>query len=129
MSAFSGGNWSIDLLPDWLGEADAHSSTISRAEGAGALQISSFAKDVAVTVDDLRYLANDHIEAGAKLADARAKEFQGFTFAFEVDDQFWQHWFFASSNIALVASYNCAADQRESEIADVRKMVASLVTT
>jgi len=84
---------------------------------------------IKVTDEDLKDFAQDHVEAGAKLSDSISGDFKGFTLAFGVDDEFWQHWYVAKENTALFITYNCKAVDREVEIDGIKTMVASLKTT
>ncbi len=129
MGTFQGTSWAIKLLPDWTGEHDEDCSTIRHPEGLGALQISVFSKDSEVTDEDLKDFAQDHVEAGARLSESNSGEFKGFTLAFGVDEEFWQYWYVAKGNTALLITYNCEAADREVEIDDIKTMVASLATT
>jgi hypothetical protein len=129
MSIFKGSSWGIELLPEWVGEHEEECSTIYHPNGVGALQISAYSKDSEVTEEDLKELASEHIETGAKLAIANSGGFKGFTLAFGVEDEFWQYWYVASGNNALLITYNCEAQDRENEIDKIKSMVASLSAT
>lgn len=129
MSIFQETSWAINLLPEWIGEHDEDCSTIYHPEGVGALQISAFSKDGKVTDEDLKDFSKDHIEAGAKLSESNLGDFKGFTLAFGVDDEFWQHWYVAKENTALFITYNCEVVDSEVEIDNIKTMVASLETT
>ncbi|OEY67522.1 hypothetical protein [Marinobacter sp. X15-166B] len=112
MNQFYGKNWKIDLLPDWTGEHEEECSLVFHSEGIGALQISSYSKDGAVTDEDLKGLAQEHLEAGAKLIDVEAGDFKGFTLAFGVKGEFWQLWYVANGPRALFMTYNCDESDR-----------------
>ena len=129
MGTFKGISWGIELLPEWEGEHDEDCTTIYHPNGVGALQISAYSKDSEVTEEDLKDLANEHIEAEAKLSPANSGEFKGFTCAFGVENEFWQYWYVSSGNTALLITYNCEAQDREYEIDKIKGMVASLSAT
>lgn len=129
MSTFRSENWKIELLPEWVGEVDEDCSTIYHPDGVGALQISAFVKDSEVTEEDLKGFAKDHIEAGARLSPLNAEGFKGFTFAFGVENEFWQFWYVSAGNVALFITYNCEANDRDYEVEDIRTMVASVSAT
>ena len=129
MSKFIGSSWSIDLLPEWIGEHEEDCSTIYHPDGVGALQISSYKKDSIVEEDDLRNLAQDHVEAGAKLSPANSGQFNGFTLAFGAEGQFWQYWYVANNNTALLLTYNCEEVDLGPERDEVKSMVGTLAAT
>ncbi|MBY6222762.1 hypothetical protein [Marinobacter nauticus] len=126
MNQFDGPNWRINLLPGWLGEHEEGCSIVFHPEGVGALEISSYSKEGMVTEEDLRGLAQEHIEAGAKLTETSAGDFKGFTLAFGSDSEFWQLWYVASGPTALFITYNCQAVDRDAEIESIKSMVSSL---
>ncbi|RBP68443.1 hypothetical protein [Marinobacter nauticus] len=126
MNQFDGPNWRINLLPEWVGEHEEDCSIVFHPEGVGALEISCYFKEGTVTEEDLRGLAQEHIEAGAKLTEASAGDFKGFTLAFGSDNEFWQLWYVASGPTALFITYNCQAVDRDAEIESIKSMVSSL---
>ncbi len=129
MNIFEGQSWSIELQDGWVGEHEEDCSTIYHPDGVGALQISAYTKDSEVTDEDLRDHAQDHIQAGAKLAASQFGEFKGYTLAFGVDDEFWQHWYVRAGCTLLFLTYNCAQEDRQRENDVVKTMVASMKTT
>ena len=126
---FQGKSWQVQLLPEWIGEHDEECSTIYHPNGVGALQISSYVKNGEVTESDLKNLAQGHIESGARLVEASSGEFHGFTLAFGVDGEFWQYWYIAKENIALLVTYNCNEIDLGPEREQVKEIVASLKAT
>ena len=129
MTKFHGSSWTIDLLPEWIGEHDEECSTIYHPNGVGALQISAYSKDGAVTDNDLEDLALEHIEAGAKLAEANTGQFKGFSLAFGVDGEFWQYWYARHGLTALLVTYNCEEVDKNRELGEIKEMVATLAAT
>ena len=129
MDTFQGTNWGIGLIPEWIGEQGEECSTIYHPAGVGALQISAYSKDSAVTEVDLRDFAQEHIEGGAKLAEAETGEFKGYTLAFGVDGEFWQYWYVGHGTTALLMTYSCKEADREREIDEIKAMVATLAAT
>lgn len=129
MNTFEGQSWSIELQSGWVGEHDEDCSTIYHPDGVGALQISAYTKDSEVTNEDLKEQAQDHVEAGAKLAESESGDFQGYTLAYGVDGEFWQHWYVCAGCTLLFITYNSDPEDREKEIDIVKKMVASMKAT
>lgn len=129
MNQFDGPSWRINLLPEWVVEHEEDCSLIFHPEGVGALQISSYSKEGNVTEADLKGLAQEHIEAGAKLTEADAGDFEGFTLAFGSDNGFWQCWYVANGPTALFITYNCQAADRDAEIESIKSMISDLAAT
>ncbi|MDF1725386.1 MAG: hypothetical protein P1U59_12760 [Alcanivorax sp.] len=129
MNQFDGPSWRINLLPEWVGEHEEDCSLVFHPEGVGALQISSYSKEGTVKEADLRGLAQEHIEAGAKLTEADAGDFKGFTLAFGSDNEFWQFWYVANGPTALFITYNCQAADRDAEIESIKSMISDLAAT
>lgn len=129
MNEFSGKSWRISLLPDWVGEHEEECSLVFHPNGVGALQISSYSKDGTVTEADLKGLAQEHIDAGAKIARVEAGEFRGFMLTFCSDGEFWQLWYVASGSIALFITYNCQENDHSVELGSIKSMISTLAAT
>lgn len=129
MSKFHGTYWIIELLPDWVGEREEDCSTLYDPEGVGVLQISGYTKDSEVTVEDLKDLAQEKIEAGVQLSESISGDFKGLTGIFDEEGQYWQYWYVSHKKTALFITYNCEVADREVEMDDIKIMVASLVAT
>ena len=95
-------------------------------DGVGALQISTYSKNEPITESDLKNLAQEHIESGAKLGEADAGAFRGFTFALGINGEFWQFWYVSKDNIALLITYNCNEADLGPERAHAKSIVGSL---
>ncbi len=129
MNHFYGRSWRISLLRGWIGEDEEACSLIYHPEGVGALQISSYTKDGTVTEVDLKDLAQDHLDAGARLAPAKAGDFKGFTLKFGSNGKTWQVWYVANGPNALMITYNCQEEDNEIEIGSVKDMISTLSAT
>ncbi len=129
MNRLQGNNWEIELPPDWIGEHSEECSTIYHPDGVGALQISSYLRNEPVTDFDLKDLAKEHIESGAKLGKAEAGAFAGFTIALGIDGEFWQFWYVARNNIALLITYNCNEADLGPEREHAKSILGSLKAT
>ena len=129
MSRFQGNSWGVELPPDWIGEHTEDCSTMYHPDGVGALQISSYTKNDTGTDSDLKGLAQEHIDSGAKLGNAEAGVFDGYTFAFGIDGEFWQYWYVARGNVALLITYNCNEADLGPEREHAKTIVASLKAT
>ena len=129
MNIYQGSGWNLSINEAWHHEESDGVITISNPEGYGALQVSSYLKDSPVVVNDLKDLASEHIEAGAKVTFSEINGNQSLTLAFGKDGNFWQEWYVAIGNRALYITYNCSELDIEHEIGIVKTMVASLKAT
>ena len=126
MSSFQGNHWQVNLPPNWQGNHHEDCSTIFNPNGVGALQISSYSKGDSITESDLEDLAKDHLNTGAKVGKANAGEFDGFTFAYGTNGEFWQFWFVAKGKNALLITYNCNEDDLGPEREQAKMIVSGL---
>ena len=118
--------WSLGIADGWHGRHDPDCATIVAVPEVGALQISAFFNDSAVTDADLREFAAEHLEAGAISRKVTLGDFVGFTIAFGTKDEFWREWYLRNGGQMLFVTYNCDADQRGIEDEAVDEMLATL---
>jgi len=129
MTVHDGNGWKITPLSGWVLEVEGNISTLYHPKGVGAIQISKYSKDSAVTKADLLDLASEHIEAGANYKEYEENFLKVLTFAFGHDGEFWQHWYIAISSGVLFITYNCDEADREVELEQVKSMVATVSAT
>lgn len=129
MNQFHGKSWRVNLLSGWAGEHEKECAVIFHPEGVGALQVSSYSKNGMVTQDDLKGLAQEHIDAGAKLAEAEAGDFKGFTLAFGLEGEFWQLWYVGHGSTALFITYNCQEADHGAELESIKSIISTLAAT
>jgi hypothetical protein len=129
MKKYKGSGWELNIEDSWVVEDTDGLITIYNPQGVGALQVSSYSKDSIVTEYDLKELAQEHIDAGAKVDSYIQHDSKVLTLAFGVDGEFWQHWYIAINHQALFVSYNCDVSERSVEIDTIKKIVASISKT
>jgi hypothetical protein len=129
MNKYKGSGWELNIEDSWVVEDTDGLISIYNPQGVGALQISSYSKDLIVTEDGLKELAQEHIDAGAKIDSYIQNDNKALTLAFGVDGEFWQHWYIAINHQALFVSYNCDVSERSVEIDTIKKIVASISKT
>jgi len=129
MSKFAGNGWEILLEEGWESEIEEGMATFYHSNGFGALQISSYSKNIPVTEKDLKDLASDHINAGVKLKAYENNSSKVLTLAFGYEGVFWQYWYIAVGKTALVVTYNCDEDDRVKEIDIIKNMVSTINET
>ena len=84
--------WQIQMPADWFGEREKGCVSFVGENGVGALQISAYRKDEKLTDDDLEEFAENHIAAGAKLAQVEFGFLTGFTIHFGMENEYWRFW-------------------------------------
>ena len=124
-----GNGWKITPLAGWEVEVEGKVTAIYHPNGVGAIQISLYSKDGAVTETDLLDFAGDHIEVGAVYKEYEENSHKVLTFAFGHDGVFWQHWYIALSRGVLFVTYNCDEADREIELEKVKLIVATISAT
>lgn len=116
----------MTLPPGWSGIVDEECVTFEGESSLGALQVSSYRKDEAVTDEELRGLADEDIRAGAPLSEGRWGEFVGFELAYVVDEMFWRKWYLRREDQVLFVTYVCAEEDLEDEVEVVEQALATL---
>ncbi len=125
-SVFSTNWWQLNLLPGWTGRADTDSVCITKANGIGALQITTFPNPTgSVSQADVDRLASEETGASSSVT---AGEFAGKTVIQEVKNRYWQKWWIACGSLVLFATYNCQAPHSAGELSEVRRMISTLRT-
>lgn len=126
MRIFKTKNWGVELLPGWQGQHYEECSIIHHPNGMSALQVSAYRKSTIVSLDDLTRLADEYLDTSADLEETQQGSFEGYTLDFDVDNEFWQHWYLRHESTALFITYNCEVSDRDQEVSAVKGMVSSL---
>ena len=107
--------WEISLPDHWEVEVDEDSTSLYDPEGPGTLQISAMRQDQAISEDDLREMAADHLAAGAEPEDVELGDFDGFVLRYDTDGEFWSEWYLKADDRMLFITYACALDEEGEE--------------
>jgi hypothetical protein len=127
MAEFGRETWSLAVPKGWRAWHDPECATLVGPGDIGALQISAAFNESDVLEADLRELASEHLDAGAKPAATHAGDFVGFEIAFSDGETFWRQWYLRNGRQMLFITYNCGLDSRGIEDGSIREAVASLV--
>ncbi len=119
--------WSIDVLEGWEAREHGDVAVFVRPEGVGVLQVVSYEQDEDVTPEDLEDLAQEHVQNNHGSTHVEVGDFTGTLYTLREDGEYWQFWYLAADRLAVVLTYNCAEEDRNVEIDEVREMVASLM--
>jgi hypothetical protein len=126
---FGTNTWSLVVPGGWSARHDEECATLTGSEDVGTLQISAAFLDADVEDEDLRDLAEEHLEAGAVAHPAQAGDFVGFEIRFEADGSFWREWYLRCGEQALFVTYNCDAGSRDAEDEPIAAALASLTAS
>ena len=129
VNKYLGNGWEISIAEGWQSEDEDNLVTIYDPSGYGALQISSYSKNTAVSEDDLKELASEHIESGAKYKTYEQNGGSVLTLAFGYEGIFWQYWYVSVGNLAILVTYNCKEADQPNEIDVVKSIVATINAT
>ena len=129
MKVLKSNDWSIVVPEDWQNEVDGILYTFYHQDGYGALQVSTFIKEVVVTDEDLKEHASEHINAGATIKSIESDSMKVFGLEFGLDGEYWQYWYMGIGNIALIVTYHCDESDREKESTIVKAIVSSINKT
>jgi hypothetical protein len=98
MNTFVSTWWQVELPDRWIGSIDEVCATLIASPSIGALQVSAYRKNDAVTDADLLEFANEHIKNGAELSSEVVGDFTGLYLHFGVvdvedtEDSYWRMW-------------------------------------
>ena len=114
-------DFSLELPVGWTAQTARGHTTFEHPEGAGTLQVSSFAKSLPVTEEHLRQLAGN-----VPLAAVTYARLTGFQARYTEDDTFWTKWWLRAGNQLLLVTYHCPLEDRGYEDAALSQMMESL---
>lgn len=119
MKSFSQDNWKITLPDDWVAEDEVDYVSLYHPDGVGDLLISTFEHEHAVTDDDLEEFAADHIDSEVESEDVECGDFTGFSFCYEVENEYLCEWYLKSDNLMLFVTYSCALEDEDKSEEDI----------
>jgi hypothetical protein len=121
MKQFGGDYWTIGLPDEWIGERDSEGVTLYDPNGSGSLQLSSLKEDTPITAADLKELAAEHIDAGAKPENVELGDFNGFTLSYGFKGEYWREWYLKCGTVMLFVTYTCDLDDegKEDDLVDL----------
>ena len=99
--------WQIDIPDDWVDEHEGDVVSLYAKQGVGTVQISAAVQERPLRTSDLRNIAAEHIEAGAKTEDITLGDFQGFTLSYSSDNDYWREWYLLAEELMLFITYDC----------------------
>ena len=130
MSEYRSSWWSIDLLSGWAADEQVECVAFVRDDGVGALQISSYEHDSGtVPAGDLDDFTEGEFPDGATLEPVTCGVLSGVGVDYVADGNFWLKRWLHKGTLLVYATYNCDAADRDYELPDVNRMLATLKST
>lgn len=129
MKIYTHTHYNINLPDGWTVENEADYTSFYLPDGIGDLIISSFEREQEVTDDDLEEFAADHIDSDVDSEEVEYGEFTGFSFCYDIDEEYLCEWYLKSGNLMLFITYSCALEDEDNSEEDiVESMLDSLHT-
>jgi hypothetical protein len=122
--------WSVDIPADWTADEDADCFTFESPDQSVALQFSAARKDGGhISDDDLRDLAREHLDAGARLANVSFGSFTGFSIAFRADGMDHRHWWLRHDSLMVFITLTAPESTLSQHEPTARQILQSLQPT
>ncbi|MFO7603164.1 MAG: hypothetical protein R6X06_05030 [Gammaproteobacteria bacterium] len=127
MKTYNHPDWAMTVPDHWSVEAESDFTSFYDPDGVGELLISSMLHEQALSDDDLEEFAADHIDTEVESEEVEYGEFSGFSFCYEVEDEYLCEWYLRAGKLMLFVTYSCALeDEEHSEEDIVETMLDSL---
>lgn len=126
MKTYSAPHWQIHIPDDWIDEDDDGCIALYHPDGYGMLEITAAPQDEPIALDDLRVMASEHLEAGAKPQPVKIGAFEGLEIDYDDGEFYWREWYVRHDKVMLFITYNCALGDEEREEAMVDVVLATL---
>ncbi len=128
MKVYKGKVFSVTMPSVWEGEYDEddHYDVLYNPDGPGELQFSSISYEKKLSINDLMHIAEEDIQAGARLEEIELGDFKGITFEYDIENEYWCEWYLASDNVLLFVTYSCLLDKEGRDADDVELIMGTL---
>ncbi len=120
--------FSVTIPNIWEGEYDDidQYDVLYNPGGVGELQLSSMLHDKKLSIQDLKNIAEEDIHAGAKPGQVQLGDFNGITFEYDIENEYWSEWYLASENHLLFITYNCILEKEGQDGDDIELILGTL---
>ncbi len=128
MKIYTGNGFSVSIPNSWEGEFDEaeHFDVLYNAQGAGELQFSSVMQESSLSINDLKNIAAEDIQNGAKVQEIELGDFNGLFFDYDLDGDYWCEWYLVKSRFLLFVTYTCPVAEEGAETDDVDLIMGTL---
>jgi len=129
MKIYTHTHYNVNLPDGWTVENKTDYTIFYLPDGIGDLIISSFEREQEVTEDDLEEFAADHIDSDVDSEEVEYGEFTGFSFCYDVDEEYLCEWFLKSGNLMLFITYSCALEDEDNSEEDIVESILNSLHT
>lgn len=128
MKIYQGNLFTVSIPDLWQGVFDEEEQydVLYSPDGPGELQISAVVHDNVLSVEDLKNIAAEDIQGGARIDEIDIGDFKGFVFDYDVDDEYWSEWYLAHGKLMLFITYTCPQENEGKESDDVELILGTL---
>ena len=128
MKIYQGNNFTVSIPNAWHGTFDDEEDydVIYSPDGPGEIQVSRVNHESDLSVEDLKHIAAEDIQGGAKAHDVEMGDYVGIVFDYDVDDEYWCEWYLAHGSQMLFITYTCPEDEEGKENDDVELILGTL---
>lgn len=128
MKIYQGNNFTVSIPNAWNGTFDDEDEydVIYSPDGPGEIQVSRVEHEADLSVEDLKAIAAEDIQGGAKIHEVEMGDYVGIVFDYDVDDEYWCEWYLANGSQMLFITYTCPEDEEGRENDDVELILGTL---
>lgn len=128
MKIYQGNNFTVSIPNAWNGTFDDEDEydVIYSPDGPGEIQVSRVEHEADLSVEDLKAIAAEDIQGGAKIHEVEMGDYVGIVFDYDVDDEYWCEWYLANGSQMLFVTYTCPEDEEGRENDDVELILGTL---
>lgn len=128
MKIYQGNNFTVSIPNAWNGTFDDEDEydVIYSPDGPGEIQVSRVEHEADLSVEDLKAIAAEDIQGGAKVHEVEMGDYIGIVFDYDVDDEYWCEWYLANGSQMLFITYTCPEDEEGRENDDVELILGTL---
>lgn len=128
MKIYQGNNFTVSIPNAWNGTFDDEDEydVIYSPDGPGEIQVSRVEHEADLSVEDLKAIAAEDIQGGAKVHEVEMGDYIGIVFDYDVDDEYWCEWYLANGSQMLFVTYTCPEDEEGRENDDVELILGTL---
>lgn len=128
MKIYQGNNFTVSIPNAWNGTYDDEDEydIIYSPDGPGEIQVSRVDHEADLSVEDLKAIAAEDIQGGAKVHEVEMGDYVGIVFDYDVDDEYWCEWYLANGSQMLFITYTCPEDEEGRENDDIELILGTL---
>ncbi len=128
MKIYQGNHFTVSVPNVWQGVFDDEEEydILYNPDGPGELQFSAVRHDIELSFNDLKNIAAEDIQGGARIQELELGDFRGFLFDYDIDEDYWCEWYLARGRLMLFVTYTCPMEDDGKEYDDVDLIMGTL---